>query len=197
MEMHKTKKRPKQNFSIVFENIYDLDIPNIQKRILAKTLRFHKVNCIYEYKNILNSDLTNELGISEPTLISHRKSLINDKYFGLKKIRIGKSFLLQYRFNWSKLTKLNLIKTEQKSEYTPTIKKSSKSIFEEGQTLSKNDIPKFKDDNLYEVKQYQLDEKGNRNGNGITQKHYGKSLKISLKIQDRKNELEYVFIQVT
>ncbi|MEP1488615.1 MAG: hypothetical protein ABJK28_09325 [Algibacter sp.] len=150
--MHKTRRPPKQDFKINFEKISDLDIPSIQKNLLAKVLQFHKVNCKYEYKNILNPILSKELGISEPTLITHRKSLIDDKYFELKKIRVGKSFLLQYRFNWSKLSKLQLIEPIEKSEFTPNLPKKQKPLLKEEQTLSKNDNSKFKDDKIYEVK---------------------------------------------
>ncbi len=194
--MHKIRRRPKQNFKIGFEEILNSELHLTQKLILIKTLQFHKDHCKYEYKNLLNIHLYKELNVSEPTMINHRQSLINDKFFEIKKIRVGKSFLLEYRFKWTKLLKLKFIHPIEKNEYTPNIMKKSKPLFEEGHILSKNDIPKFKDDKVYEVKKYQLDNNGNRKGNGIIEKQNGKSLKFTLNIQDRTKEFEYVFIQI-
>src|SRR5690606_26316980 len=103
------KKRPKQNFDVNYSQIRNSELNPKEQNILMTVLEFHKANCKFEYKNMLNDELCNKAGLSENTMLKYRKLLIQDNYFELKKIRNGKSFVLQYRFNWSKLLKQNFI----------------------------------------------------------------------------------------
>src|SRR5690554_2197618 len=115
----KIKKRPKQNFNVNHDAILDSKLNERQKSILIKTLNFHKANCKFEYKNFLNIDLANQINASIPTLLAHRKLLEQDKYFVIKKIRCGKSYVLEYRFNWTKLSKLEFITPIEENPFTP------------------------------------------------------------------------------
>lgn len=148
------KRKPKQNFNINLIGIYGSDLNGTQKSILITTLTLHKEHCKFEYKNILNSDLCEAIGVTEPTLIKHREALEKQGYFTLKKIRTGKSFVLQYRFNWTKLLKLNFIEPIEKNEFKPKFesKKKMKPVFQKDDNITFENSNKLDDDKLYSIR---------------------------------------------
>jgi len=155
-------------------------------------LEIHKAKCKFQYKNILNYELCAKTGFSENTLIKYRKSLVEKKYFQKKPTRVGKSVVLQYRFDWKKLLKLKLIIPIEQSEYKPKFINKDKQVLKKGHSLTIEDIPKLKADTIYHVKRYRLDNQGNRKGNGAVIKPYGKDLKSIIIINHRTKEVEYI-----
>lgn len=185
------KRRPKQNFNINYSEILDSSLNKSQKSILIAILKFHKANCKFEYMNFLNADLCISADISEVTMLKHKKLLERDNLFKTNKVRCGKSYVLQYRFNWTKLLKLQFITPIEKNEYSPIFKKKSKPNFKNGDTILYDKINKIKDEVFYKVKEYHLHKDGIRKGNGVTKSMLGKSLKTAMKIQEKKKELQY------
>ena len=202
--MHKIRRPPKQNFNINFEKIYDSSLLNEEKHILINALQFHKANCKYEYKNLLNSHLTKNLSISEPTLIKYRKSLEKQKLFEVKRIRKGNSQLLEYRFNWTKLKKFNFISDIEKTKFQPVNKKSEKSYFKKDEPITIENFERLKDDVFYSIKQREKIPTKNEFFSWSNKKILGKNLKDWLKTEHRRqlrendnsNAVEFKFIEL-
>lgn len=196
------KRRPKQNFQIDFEKILSSNLLKIQRDILIKTLRHHKSKCKFEYINLLNEEIYSELEITRPTLIKHRQVLIDNHFFKLNKVRSGKSFLIEYRFNWKKLEKLGFLKPIEKSEFSPIIKKKNKkSSLKNGDEITFENSRTFIDDTVYNILTYRVDEEDNKRGIGVEHSRYGKDIKKTLKIQNdaikRMEKREFIYIYKT
>lgn len=188
--MHKIRRRPKQNFNINFEKIYDSSLLSTEKQILISALQFHKANCKNEYKNLLNGDLTHTLSISEPTLIKHRNNLEKEKFFNLKRIRRGNSYLLQYRFNWTKLKKVDFISDIDKTKFQPMQKKSKKEYFKKGDSITEENYHRLTDDVLYSIKYRERVPTKNEFYSWVTKKILGKSLKSWIKTEQKRQQRE-------
>lgn len=193
----KNKKRPKQNFNIDYLTIRNSDLKEKTTTILLTALEFHKANCKYEYKNFLNQDLMLKTGFAKNTLYKYRQNLVDNKFIEMRKVRNGKSFLLEYRFNWAKLAKLGFISPIvpiEQNEFKPVFKKKvNKPVFLKGDVLTIEDKAKFIDTSLYDVRKYRLNKEGVRQGSGKSTKHYGNVIKKLLNINNSLGENEYVF----
>jgi hypothetical protein len=188
--MHKIRRRPKQNFNINFEEINDSKLLSTEKRILIRALQFHKANCKYEYKTLLNSFLVNSLSISEPTLIKHRNNLEKEKYFKLVRIRKGNSFLLEYRFNWTKLKKLNFISDIEKNDFQPVNKQYEKDCFKTNDLITIENSKNLKDEQLYSIKTREKIPNRDKYFSWQSKKIFGNVLKQILKSEQRRQERE-------
>jgi len=188
--MHKIRRPPKQNFNINFEKIYDSSLLITEKHILINALQFHKANCQYEYKNLLNGHLTKNLSISEPTLIKHRNSLEKQKLFEVKRIRKGNSQLLEYRFNWTKLKKFNFISDIEKTKFQPVNKKSEKGYFKKDELITVENFDRLKDDVLYSIKIRERVPTKNEFYSWVTKKILGKNLKSWIKTEQKRQQRE-------
>ncbi|PNW28942.1 hypothetical protein [Formosa algae] len=180
-------RKPKQNFRIAAEKIVFSSLNKTQKDILTALLSLHKARCTREYTNLLNSEICSMISKSEDTFRTHRNILEKEKYFNIKKIRTGKSYVLQYRFNWSKLEKLGFIETteKKKSEFTPEFKKEVKKIdvskLNAGDELTNDNVKRLDDQKTYKIKII-----GNSSASGRTQVAYGSDIKRMIKLEEIK-----------
>ncbi|SMG23614.1 hypothetical protein [Arenibacter troitsensis] len=202
--MIKHKRRPKQDFDINYRAIRRSNLNEGQQNILMSTLEFHQDNCKLEYNNMLNSDLITVARQSESTMLKNRKILEQEKYFTLNKVRTGKSFVLQYRFNWTKLLKLEFIKSNkiEPSEFSPKFAKKvnkQEPTPKEGELLTMKNRDLLQDDTYYQVNQFHLDKEENRWGSPILLRNDGKTIKRLIKSQeniakrDAPREQEYIY----
>jgi len=186
--MHKIRRRPKQNFNINFEEINDSKLLPTEKRILIRALQYHKANCKYEYKTLTNSFLVNSLDISEPTLIKHRNNLEKEKFLKLKSVRRGNRYLLEYRFNWTKLKKLNFILDIDKNEFQPIDSEYEKEYFKEGDLITIENFEKLKDEVLYSIRYREGDKYKKESSPWQSQNIFGNALKQKLKYEQKKQQ---------
>ena len=186
--MHKIRRRPKQNFNINFEEINDSILLPTEKRILIRALQYHKANCKYEYRTLTNSFLVNSLSISEPTLIKHRSNLEKENYLKLKSVRRGNRYLLEYRFNWAKLKKLNFILDIDKNEFQPIDSEYEKEYFKEGDLITIENFEKLKDEVLYSIRYREGDKYKKESSPWQSQNMFGNALKQKLKYEQKKQQ---------
>ncbi|WP_159021258.1 hypothetical protein [Formosa sp. L2A11] len=185
MNIKNKKRPPKQNFDIEFFKIDDSNLTRIEQSILKTILNCHKANCKREYENILNDDLCKFSKISENSMLKYRKSLEQKKFFTIEKKRVGKSFVLIYKPNWSKLERLNFIKTHTKSEFSPVFKKKdSEPSLKNGDELTLENTKDFDDEKTYNVKII-----SNSSNSNQMKTMYGRDIKRALKAED--NRLKY------
>ena len=178
--MQKYKRKPKQDFSINFEEINTCDLHKVEKTILLRVLNHHKKYCKKEFTNLYNKDLCEQAEISENTLLKYRKNLVLNKYFTIKQVRTGSAFVIQYRFNWRKLTTKNYIEQLQpiENKFKPVFnKKVPSQSFKKGEILTFEDKVKIVDTSFYEMRVYVLNREGTVSGNGRTQNICGDTLK--------------------
>lgn len=191
------RKNPKQNFEINTIEIFNCkELGNFQQRILIQILINHKANCKYGFTHLLNVNLANSLWITIDTMIKHRRKLIQNKYFETKKKRTGRSYVLTYHPNWTKLRSLNLIiehqkiekdkerenkKNNYKPEYNSSNKRTTNSCsLKKGDIITLESLDSISDEVVYSIKTFSI-ENGERSSNGNEDKKYGKDLKRFIK----------------
>lgn len=169
MEAKKYKRNPKQNFKVNWSEIIVCDkLDSKERMLLLYILRHHKKHCRYDYKELVNSQICKDLGISTPTIGGYRNGL-EDKNFITVHTRINgrlvdlqkekrKSKPLIYKPNFTKLKKLKLITEENnsfKERYDNQVQsnssKTEKFPLKAGDQILPEHLKYFKNNKKYKV----------------------------------------------